>query len=321
MVEIFQRLLSLEWRRHGANVKEARALGSRIWYADFGPHPVRRGESLAPGRRSPARDEPPTLVLLHGLGASSACFYPLIPRVRLGFRVVVPDLPGYGFSRPPRGRNFLPFRELLDAAEVFLEEVAPDGAYVAGNSMGGWLAAKLASRRPDLVRGLGLMNPGGPALQVEDWADFVRLLVDERAESVGELMKRLFHRVPLGFSLLARDVRRLMRAPPVLELLSTLEPGDFLLPEDLERVRCPAVLLWGENDGLIPEGCRRFYLEHLRWVRHVPIADCGHCPQLEAPSRTAQALLDLPCLEGAPADADADVCWDGSDAGAATVQA
>jgi abhydrolase domain-containing protein 6 len=305
VVEIVQRLLSLEWRRHGATVKEAEALGSRVWYADFRPHPVRRRS--APARppavaQPPAPDEEaPTLVLLHGLGASSAAFHPLIPRVRLGFRVVVPDLPGYGFSRPRRGRAFLPFAELLDATEAFVEQVAPRGAYLAGNSMGGWIATKLAARRPDLVRGLGLMNPGGPALDAEDWADFVRLLVDERAESVGELMNRLFHRVPLGASLFARDFRRLMRAPSVIELVSTLDADDFLTGEELERIRCPAVLLWGDADRLIPEGCRRFYLRHLAHARYVPLEDCGHCPQLEAPSRTAQALLELPCLAAAAA--------------------
>jgi len=54
------------------------------------------------------------------------------------------------------------------------------------------------------------------------------------------------------------------------------------------------VLVWGERDRLIPEGCRAFYLKRLKGVRYEPIPDCGHCPQLECPDRTAEILLDLP---------------------------
>jgi pimeloyl-ACP methyl ester carboxylesterase len=217
----------------------------------------------------------------------------VIGALRRGYRVVVPDLPGYGGSRPPEGRAFLTFAELVDVAEAFVQEVAPRGAYLAGNSMGGWLAAKLAARRPELARGIALINPGGPALNAEDWVDFGRILTAPGAEAVAGLMGRLFHRPPLGLRFFAKDLERLLRAPSVLHLVATLRPDDFVTAGELERVDCPAVLIWGENDRLIPEGCRAFFLAKLPRVRHEPIPDCGHCPQLECPRRTAEILLDL----------------------------
>jgi abhydrolase domain-containing protein 6 len=295
MIQLVQRLLALGWRHSGATLHEADIAGCRVWYADF---PALRAPVTArPGGRRPARalsGRAPTLLLLHGLGASSTSFYPVIPHLRRGYRVVVPDLPGYGFSRAPRGREFVPFSEIVDVAEKLLARVAPRGGYVAGNSMGGWIAAKLAARRPDLVRAMALLNPGGPALRADDWVDFARILLAEERGAVDEWLRRTFHRAPPAMRLLRHDLGRLMRRPAVTQLMANLQSHDFLSPEEAARVRSPAVLVWGERDRLIPDGCRAFYLRQLGDVRYAPVPDCGHCPQLECPERTAEILLQLP---------------------------
>jgi pimeloyl-ACP methyl ester carboxylesterase len=279
MLELVQRLVWFEWRRRGARFHRVPISGSRVWYAEFLPRP-RDLEAL---REAAAREgtpvrlpvRPPTLVLLHGLGASSASFYPIIPLLRRGYRLVVPDLPGYGWSRPPAGREYLSFPELVDVAERLVARVAPRGAYVAGNSMGGWIAAKLAARRPD-------------------------------------------HRPPLTMRLLARDLRQLMHRPPVAQLMATLTAEDFLSAEELARVKSPAVLVWGEKDRFIPDGCRAFYLKRLKGVRYEPVPDCGHCPQLECPHRTAEILLTLPGLPRPPGRGDPAALRASSGPGAAT---
>jgi pimeloyl-ACP methyl ester carboxylesterase len=308
MLELVQRLVGLEWRRRGARIREVTVSGCRVWYAEFHPRPrdleeLRRAAARAgtPPPRGPVR--PPILVLLHGLGASSASFYPIIPFLRRGYRVIAPDLPGYGWSRPRAGREFLSFPELVDVAERFVARVAPRGAYVAGNSMGGWIAAKLAARRPDLVHALALINPGGPALRAEDWVDFVRLVMAEERGTIDEWLHRMFHRPPLVMRLLAGDVLRLMRHPSVTQLMASLTADDFLSDDEIAQVKSPAVLVWGEKDRLIPDGCRAFYLKKLKGVRYEPVPDCGHCPQLECPHRTAEILLQL---RGLPRRADAD---------------
>jgi pimeloyl-ACP methyl ester carboxylesterase len=297
MLGLFQRLVALQWRWRGADIREVSVGGSRVWYAEFLPRQADR-EALrrVAARTRRAAAKPPTLVLFHGLGASSASFYQLIPFLRRGYRLIVPDLPGHGWSRPPPGREFVSFPELVDVAERLVARVAPRGAYVAGNSMGGWIAAKLAARRPDLVRAMALLNPGGPALRAEDWVDFVRLIMAEERGTMDEWLRRIFHRPPLAVRLLLSDFRRVMRGPPVSQLMARLTAEDFLSEEELAQVQSPAVLVWGEKDRLIPDGCRSFYLRKLKGVRYEPVPDCGHCPQLECPHRTAEILLQLPGL-------------------------
>ncbi len=302
MLQLMQRILNLDWRRRGGVMREVPIAGCHVWYAEFRPKLADLQELRHVARRARARGEagavarPPTLVLFHGLGASSTSFYPVIEHLRRGYRVIVPDLPGYGWSRTPKGREYLAFSELVDVAEKFVARVAPRGAYLAGNSMGGWISAKIASRRPDLVRGLALLNPGGPALRTEDWVDFARVVLAEEKGSIEEWLSRMFHKTPLHMRLMSRDFRRIMRGPSVAQLMGSLQDHDFLSDEEMARVKGPSVLVWGENDRLIPEGCKAFYLKKLKGVRYEPVPDCGHCPQLECPDRTADILLQLPSL-------------------------
>jgi pimeloyl-ACP methyl ester carboxylesterase len=300
MLGLLHRLMSLEWRWRGAAIRQLPIAGSAVWYADFPAKPMkltrRAGRRDARSRRRSPPGKAPTLVLFHGLGASSTSFYPVVPFLRRAYRVVVLDLPGCGASRPPRGRDFLGFSELVDVAEAFVAQVAPRGAYVAGNSMGGWIATKLAARRPDLVTGMALLNPGGPALRAEDWVDFARIIWAEERGTTEEWLRRMFHRPPLYMRLFLREFRRVMKGPSVAQLMSSLKAEDFLSEAEVERVRSPAVLVWGEKDRLIPEGCKSFYLRKLKGVRYEPVPDCGHCPQLECPNRTAEILMQLPAL-------------------------
>ena len=137
MLQLLQWVVSLEWRRRGAVIREIPIAGSRIWYAEFQPRASdRQALRKAAGAEVRGRLEVPTLVLFHGLGASGMSFHAIIPHLRQAYRVIVPDLPGFGWSRAPKGREFVSFQDLVDTSEKFLARVAPRGAYLAGNSIG-----------------------------------------------------------------------------------------------------------------------------------------------------------------------------------------
>src|SRR5690349_2503110 len=97
MLDLLQWVISVEWRRCGAAIREIPIAGSRVWYAEFPPLPAdRRALRKAAGAEAGGRLEVPTLVLFHGLGASSVSYHAVIPFLRRAYRVIVPDLPGSG---------------------------------------------------------------------------------------------------------------------------------------------------------------------------------------------------------------------------------
>jgi pimeloyl-ACP methyl ester carboxylesterase len=275
LLSLLQHLLRLDLRRQGATFRTLEVAGSRIWYADIAAR----------------RPQAPTLLLLHGLGSSASAFHALVPALRGHFRLLLPDLPGCAWSRLPPGRDFLSLPELVDGVEQVLAGLAPEGAHLAGHSMGGWIATRLAARRPDLVKGLALLNPAGPELTPGAWDAFLEVARPGAAASA--YLARLFHKPPWSLGLFAGSFGAILRGPPVAKLISALGPGDFVTAAELAAVRCPALLLWGEGERLIPTACRDFYGAHLPGLRIERLEACGHCPHVEQPERTVRAIAAL----------------------------
>jgi len=129
--------------------------------------PPHRSESLIPvGRREVFVTEAGSgtpVVLLHGggAGASGASNYAKnIDALAEHFRVIVPDMPGYGRSTKDIDQDD-PFGDLATAIRGLLDALDIDRAHLVGNSYGGAAALRLAMDRPDRVGRLILMGPGG----------------------------------------------------------------------------------------------------------------------------------------------------------------
>jgi pimeloyl-ACP methyl ester carboxylesterase len=102
------------------------------------------------------------IVLVHGAGTSSAIWHRAAPLLAERFRVVAPDVPGYGGS-PAAGKGFA-LEEVTDDLVAGLEEAGVPPSYdLVGHSMGGAIAILLAARHPERVRRLVLVAPAGLA--------------------------------------------------------------------------------------------------------------------------------------------------------------
>jgi pimeloyl-ACP methyl ester carboxylesterase len=250
----------------------------------------------------------PPLVLLHGWADSADTWrHVLAAAGRRERRALAVDLPGFGAADPVGAGPVLP---QLDEFTAELTQWAADGdeAILVGNSLGGAVALRAAQSGP--VAGVVPVAPAG--LDMPRWFDLV-----ERDPILGRLLGLP---VPLPELVLREAVGRVYRTlafahPSAVErkVVDTftshhrdratvhriMETARRLLPEleecfELERVACPVLLVWGARDRMVsPRGAERV-LEALPTARLELIEDCGHCPQLEAPDRLVQLLLDFP---------------------------
>ncbi len=249
-------------------------------------HPVHYYELRGPGRGPP-------IVLVHGLGGSANGFYKVLhPLAQQFSRVIVPDLPGNGFSPCP-GDGLGTYAQ-LEILVGFLEQVVAAPAFVVGNSLGGAMTITLASRRPDLVRGLGLVAPAGARVaEARLEALFKSLRITTRAEAK-ELTHRLFHKAPIGALLLASDLRRVYSTTAVNAILREQRPTDFLEPEVLEKLHMPTLLIWGESEKLLPFEGIHYFREHMPKHAEVHIVPgFGHVPQMEHPRELVRHLVSF----------------------------
>ena len=104
-------------------------------------------------------DSDKTLVLIHGLGASSERWEQVMPIFAEKFRVVIPDLIGFGFSDKPLADYTIDF--FSDFLKQFLKAASISKTYLIGSSLGGQISAEFTAANPELVEKLILVSPSG----------------------------------------------------------------------------------------------------------------------------------------------------------------
>lgn len=251
--------------------------------------------------------EGPPLLLLHGYSDSADTWrFTLDALARRDRRAVAVDLPGFATATPLRDGPVLP--QLDRFCTALVRHFAPrGGAIVAGNSLGGCMALRLAEQARLRLAGVVPVAPAG--LDMARWMTII-----EREPLVRALLSTpLPVPRPLLHAIVAQVYRRVAFHRPeridewVVRTFCShfadrattarfLATGRRLYPElrdpfRLERISCPVLVVWGERDRMVYASGARRVVEAVPCARAEIIEDCGHCPQLEAPDRFAELLL------------------------------
>lgn len=248
-----------------------------------------------------AADGPPPLVLLSS-GAHDRHDWDEL-RAELGEqRTIAIDWPAHGES--PAGSAPGSAMLLADVAEEAVEQLAPGGAIVAGNSVGGFAAARMAIRRPDLVRGLVVIDGGGFAARTPAVRAFCALMSRPRfLRAVYPAFSALYMRARTSADERARRTGiATTREDPGLGAIAELWRS-FASPEhDLRAaaptISAPALLLWGKRDPVIPTRVGR-RAQHLIPGSRLVVLDTGHVPHTSDPAAVAAEIRRLAVEVGA----------------------
>jgi pimeloyl-ACP methyl ester carboxylesterase len=247
----------------------------------------------------------PPLVLVHGLGGTAANWRGVAPALAEGRRVVIPDLPGHGRSEPlAEAATIDPF------AEAALAVAEAEGALPApwvGHSLGGLVAIRAATLRPDAVTGLVLAAGAGISSATRTGRVTVTLLgVAQPGKLIGRRRERVARSRagrtltfgwwgvadPAGLDPAMADA---FLAGPT-QHTDTLTAGKALVASDprleLDRVACPALCLWGANDNWVPLADGIEYARRLGAPLRT-IADCGHLLIGERPDAVVRAVNEF----------------------------
>lgn len=242
-----------------------------------------------------------TIVLIHGYGADKDNWTRFVRYLTNGYRLICPDLPGFGESTRHTSKSYDISRQ-VERLHLFLEALHIQSCHLVGNSMGGHIAGVFAARYPEMVRSLGLVNTGGIKSPVK--SEFHKalekgenLLVIKNPADFDRLMAFVFVKPPLIPGPLKRkfaeaaDHARDFNHKVFQDLTQNPVPLEPLLP----AIQSPTLILWGDTDRVLDKSCVPILEKGLRRSTTVIMKDCGHAPMIERPSEAAshyQAFLD-----------------------------
>jgi pimeloyl-ACP methyl ester carboxylesterase len=272
--------------RSGAEGLPARGsvalFGQRIEYYDVGTGPV--------------------VVLLHGLGSSAehdwgAC----ITRLSAHHRVLAPDQLGFGASDKPLIDYGI--QTWVDFLGEFLRVEKVDTFTLAGESLGGWIAAQYA------IQSLGATSTAGAAFPLPRPSRLV--LVDAAghrhlAEGFGgsnpglslagsrALLSAIYFDPARATEAAAREQFALSLSKgdawTIHSLMSNRSVVAEAVDDKLGQISVPTLVVWGANDHLIPIEDGRDFAARIPGARLVVVPESGHAPGIEKPDEVVAAI-------------------------------
>ncbi|HEY6458863.1 MAG TPA: alpha/beta fold hydrolase [Polyangiaceae bacterium] len=248
----------------------------------------------------------PVVLFLHGSGPGASGwsnFRHNVPAfVAAGFRVLLPDTLGYGYSSKPDGVDYtLDFLE--GAVERFLDAMGVASCAVVGNSHGGAMAIRLATRRPALVTRLVLMAPGGlEERETYMKMDGIRAMMKAFTDPAGitrASMRRVFEKQLSDPSLVTDELlderTSIAELQPKRVLTSMQVPN---LAGELSSIACPVLAFWGVDDRFCPMSGAVTIATRCKEARVELLTGCGHWVMVE--KRPAFDDASVRFLRGAP---------------------
>lgn len=259
----------------------------------------------------------PILVLLHGFTGSKENWYPLARCLRGKYRLLIPDLPGWGESERKPGADY---GYLAQAAHVdaFIRQVV-GGRYgtthggevvLIGHSMGGGIAAVAAAHYPHEIARVGLIDAAGVRFKDNQFGREVLagrnpFEVSDRA-SLKRYIDTVFFRAqakpwipwPVSSGLIARRRADAAFEHLVLDRIGR-GPESFAPGDSAKQIDQPALLLWGNKDVVIDPSAMDLYATQIPQAAKVLLDDCGHMSMVECSGAVAQAVDEL-IMQGKP---------------------
>jgi pimeloyl-ACP methyl ester carboxylesterase len=234
----------------------------------------------------------PAVILLHGFGASLGTWDDWAQALETDHRVVRYDLPGFGLTGPDPSGDYSDARGCA-VLLALMDRLGLARASIVGNSMGGRIAWTFAALHPERVDKLVLISPDGFASPGRAYgvAPKVPLLMRALPYVLPSFMLRAslasaFANQAVLTAALFRRYRDMMLAPGVRRAIVALMGQQVLLDPVplLRRITAPSLLIWGEQDGMIPIANAADYLRALPHATLDALPGIGHIPQEEDPA-------------------------------------
>jgi pimeloyl-ACP methyl ester carboxylesterase len=247
----------------------------------------------------------PAIVLLHGSNASLHTWEPWVAQIGDQFRMISLDLPSHGLTGPVPGDDYSQ-EAMTQFVNEFTTVMHVERFALAGNSMGGGIAARFAIHYPERLTHLILVDAGGMPTQTprDPGLGFtiarlpliqnVMLYVTPRGLFEEGLKKAIDNDVlvtPQMVDLYWELNRRAGNRAASLKRFQA--PSDTFVQDNVAKIKTPTLILWGETDTLTPKDMGEAYNASIKGSKLVVFKNTGHIPMEEVPEQSARILKEF----------------------------
>ena len=234
-----------------------------------------------------------TLVLVHGLGASSERWQYVLPFFESDFHVIVPDLIGFGYSDKPIADYTIDF--FSNFLEKFLISLNIEQTNIIGSSLGGQIAAEYTSSHSQNVDKLILVSPSGimkkSTYALDEYIMAALYPNEQSAKNAFETMEGSGKSIPVD--IIHEFVTRMKLPNAKLAFMSTLLglKNSNSMIKKLESISSPTLIIWGTNDPVIPIAFAGEFVSAIKNCQFYEMNTCGHTPYVQEPEKFVSYVL------------------------------
>ncbi|MGB3353113.1 MAG: alpha/beta hydrolase [Mycobacterium sp.] len=245
----------------------------------------------------------PALVLLHGSGGHAEAYVRNLQAHAEHFSTWSIDMLGHGYTDKP-GHD-LEIRHYVEHLVAFLDAIGADRADISGESLGGWVAARIAVDHPERVRRLVLNTAGGSQADPEVMKRIVSLSMaaaeDPTWETVQARIKWLMADKSKDYEDIVASRQRVYRQPGFVsamkDIMALQDPQirarNLLGPDEYGAITAPTLVLWTSDDPTADVDEGRRIASMIPGARFEVVPGCGHWPQYEDPKTFDRLHLDF----------------------------
>lgn len=258
--------------------KEARINESKIVYDDIGSGEV--------------------ILFIHGQPFNRSMWRYQVDFFKERFRLIIPDLRGYGESDVPMGTTLLD--ELARDLAHLLGELAIEKAVIVGVSMGGQIVLELYKMAPHLFSGMVLCGTDAKAESVQGYASrmaLVKRIIEEgMVKLAADTIQQYVHRSTIEKPAVIAHLKTMMETTPAMGAAyvqkGRAERQD--LSGIVNRIACPVQFMVGRDDQFTPVSMMAAMKASVADAELVIIDEAGHLPNMEQPAEFNRSLAKLP---------------------------
>ena len=243
----------------------------------------------------------PPMMLVHGFATGWFMWKQVMPELAKDYHVFAIDLPGFGFSDKPKDFPYEPDgygKTLMN----FMDQKGIQKAILVGNSMGGSLSLWLAMYHPERVSRLVLVDAGGypMKLPVMLWIATISWIRPIAKPLFGKwviklMLKYIFSDDSKVTPELVEEYGQPFETENAKDVLFWMFKRNDIsnfgeLTKNIPNIKVPTLVIWGENDRVIPIEHAHNFNRDIKDSEMVIIPQCSHCPQVDKPAEFLRAI-------------------------------